>query len=163
MGKLVGGIGLIVLALFMLVGFFNTSGDMSFATDALTFLILVMAPGIGGGALVYSHFRGRTSAAQEEAQVRQQVEEAAVLRLARDKGGTLTVVDVVAETGMETEAARDALMSLVVKDFANIDHTESGEIEYSFYGLDRQGDCPPERKATCLSKNHSTNARCALG
>ena len=140
MGKLIGGSVLVLLSLFMLMGVFNTSRDMSFVTAALTLLILVLAPGIGGAALIYAHLRARASAAQELKQLRQQAEEAEVLRLARRKGGKLTVVDVVADTSLGTEAARDALMSLVVKDLANFDQSGSGEIEYFVYGLDRQKD-----------------------
>ena len=49
------GIGLIALALFMLLGFFNTSGDAPITTRAMTFVLLVLAPGAGGVVLIKKH------------------------------------------------------------------------------------------------------------
>lgn len=90
MGKLLGGIGLFVLALFMLLGFFRAEPSAGTAATLVTFLLAVMLPAVGGIALLYSHWQHRRAGAQRKERLRQRTLEAEVLKVAARKGGKLT-------------------------------------------------------------------------
>jgi predicted DNA-binding transcriptional regulator len=136
MGKLLGGGGLIVLALFMLLGFFN-AGPMSSAVAGLTLLIAVALPAAAGAALLRSHFRDATGFAQQREQLRLQTYESEILQLAQRKGGKLTVVEVAAETGLDAPTADAALQSLAQHGVAEIEVTDSGVLVYAFYDIQK--------------------------
>ena len=135
MGKILGGALLVLLSLFMLLGFFNSGSELSFMAKGLTFLILVVVPGVAGAAMLYTHFKARARFTRRGEQLQRQTQESEVLRLAQRKGGQLTVLEVVAELNMNPNAAKDALMSLVTQDLADYDIGDGGEFEYSFYGI----------------------------
>ena len=138
MGKVVAGNALIALALFMLLGFFTA--DLSIGARVITFLVLVVLPAVAGGLLVRSYFRGKGDSRERMEQLRRQTQEAEILRLAREKGGKLTVADVVTQTALDADTVEDRLMSLTTQGFAEIDPSESGSIVYSFSGLDAARD-----------------------
>jgi hypothetical protein len=136
MGKLIGGGGLIALALFMLLGFFN-AGPMSTAVAVLTFCIAVVLPAASGGALLRSHFRQKGSFTRQREQLRLQTYESEILLLAQRKGGKLTVVEVAAETGLDAPTADAALQSLAQQGVADIEVTDSGVLVYAFYDIQK--------------------------
>lgn len=136
MGKLIGGGGLIALALFMLLGFFN-AGPMSSTTAALTFLLAVVLPAASGGALIRSYFREKGSFVRQRERLRLQTYESEILLLAQRKGGKLTVVEVAAETGLDAPTADAALQSLAQQGVADIEVTDSGVLVYAFYDIQK--------------------------
>ena len=97
MGKLLGGVGLLILALFMLLGFFRAQPSAGTAATIVTFLLAVVLPAAGGVALLYAHRQQGHSVAQRKERLRQQTLEAEMLKLAARKGGKLTVVEVIGE------------------------------------------------------------------
>jgi hypothetical protein len=136
MGKLIGGGGLIALALFMLLGFFNAE-PMSTAVATLTFFIAVVLPAASGGALLRSHFRAKGNFVRQREQLRLQTYESEILLLAQRKGGKLTVVEVAAETGLDAPTADAALQSLAQQGVADIEVTDSGVLVYAFYDIQK--------------------------
>jgi hypothetical protein len=143
MGKLLGGAGLLVLALFMLLGFFN-AGPMSAAVATLTFLIVVVLPAGAGAALLRSHIREKGHFSRQREQLRLQTYESEILQLAQRKGGKLTVVEVAAETGLDAPTADAALQSLALQGIADIEVTDSGVLVYAFYDIQKL----PEKAAS---------------
>ncbi|MGH7612783.1 MAG: helix-turn-helix domain-containing protein [Gemmatimonadales bacterium] len=136
MGKLIGGGGLIAVALFMLLGFFN-AGPMSTPVAVFTFLLSVALPAATGGSLLRSHFRQKGNFARQREQLRLQTYESEILQLAQRKGGKLTVVEVAAETGLDAPTADAALQSLAQQGVADIEVTDSGVLVYAFYDIQK--------------------------
>jgi len=140
MGKIIGGSVLLFLSLFMLLGFFNASSDMPFLARALTFLILVIFPGIAGSLLLFRHFQAKGASQRSVDRLRRLTQQAEVLRVAEKRGGAVTIAAVVADTAMDADTVKDTLMALVTQGFADFDMTDSGEIVYSFYDMSRPID-----------------------
>lgn len=135
MGKLLGGGGLLFLALFMLLGFLNAAPKTSGAVTAFTFLIAVVLPATGSAALFYSHCKQRGAFNHRKERLRQQTLEAEILKLAARKGGKLTVVEVVGEAAVDAETAKRALDSLATQSLASLELTDSGVLVYAFYDI----------------------------
>ena len=140
MKSLVGGGLLVLLALFMLLGFSRSSAEMSGFASAMALGITVLLPGIAGIVLITRHLRsGKTIAARRDS-LRQQTIESEVLRLAGQHRGRLTLVEVVTEMAIPTESAQAALDSLVQREIADIAVTDAGVLVYTFRDLERIGD-----------------------
>ncbi len=135
MGKLLGGVGLLILALFMLLGFFRAQPSAGTAATMVTFLLAVVLPAAGGVALLYAHRQQGHSIAQRKERLRQQTLEAEMLKLAARKGGKLTVVEVIGEMAVDTETAKRGLEALAAEGHADVQLTEAGVIVYAFYDV----------------------------
>ena len=138
MTRIVWGILLILLSLFMLLGFFTANQTGGLIARGLLFLILVVLPAVGGGSLIYSHLRRSRTSRDRIERLRGQTQEAEILRLAKEKGGKLTVADVMAETSLDADTVEDRLLSLITQGFGDFEPTESGTIVYSFYDMQKQ-------------------------
>jgi hypothetical protein len=137
----VGGGLLILLSLFMLIGFFQSSAVLSAAT-AVALLMTVALPAAGGIALVAGHFGGRTRLARRRDELRQQTIESEILRLAGQRGGRLTAVEVASDMAIAPEAAGAALDSLVMRELAELEITESGMLVYAFHDVRKLHEKP---------------------
>ena len=89
MAKLVAGGILILVALFMLLGFFNANSEMSGPARVGTFLFLVVLPAAIGGLLVKLQFKSQRAARDSAEEQRRRAQEADILKLARREGGKL--------------------------------------------------------------------------
>jgi hypothetical protein len=136
MATLLSGIGLLLVALFMLLGFFASGPGDSAAVTALTFIIGVLLPGAGGAALITGHLRGRRSAVARREALRLQTHQAEILKLAMAKRGKLTLVEVIADTGVDPPTAEAALRGLVERGLADIQITDAGLLVYHFEDLE---------------------------
>ena len=58
--------------------------------------------------------------------------EADILQFAENKGGTLTIVDILQELSIDIETAKDVLDSLIVQGIAQRGRTASGLLTYTF-------------------------------
>ena len=128
----------------MLLGSF-TADDLSAGARVGTFLFLVVLPAAGGGLLLNSHFRSSASVEQGRQRLRAQTQEAEVLRLAREREGKLTVLEVVAGTGMDSDTAETTLTSLVAKGLGDLDLDQPGAMVYDFSGMIRREPDQPNR------------------
>ncbi|HEX7089523.1 MAG TPA: hypothetical protein VF192_05265 [Longimicrobiales bacterium] len=131
MGRWFGGGGLLLLALFMLVGFLRADVDASAPATLVAVLIGVGLPAFGGVALIARPGARRRLARRRE-ELRRQTLEAEVLRLAGRHGGRLTVVEVVTELAVDADDAKQVLDALMVGGLAEIEVTDSGMLVYTF-------------------------------
>jgi hypothetical protein len=134
-GKLGGGAALVVLALFMLVGFLQSDAEASGAVRALTLLLTVGLPGVAGAMLLRSHFSAPGQLAQRKDALRQQTMESEILRLAGQKGGKLMLVEVVSALALPQASAKELLDGMVMRELADVEVTDSGVLVYSFHDI----------------------------
>ncbi|RMH69082.1 MAG: hypothetical protein D6675_13760 [Gemmatimonadetes bacterium] len=139
MGKLIGSMSLFALAGFMLVGFFQ-SGIGFTATGLAALLIAVGLPAAGGAYLLYSHYRQKQQLKGSKKRLKMQTLEAEIIKLSGQKGGKLTVVEVVSALAVDNQIAKEALESLSVQGLAEPEVTERGMIVYSFYDVQNLPD-----------------------
>lgn len=123
----------------MLLGFFTADVGGGAAT-VVALLLVVGLPGAGAGLLVRSHLAERSRLTGRRALLRQQTLDAEILRLARERGGRLTVVEVATELGVSPEAAKEALDGLLLREHADLELTDAGVTVYYFYDVRHLGD-----------------------
>lgn len=140
--KTIGGLGLIGLALFMLLGFINADLEMGFFVTLLTLLIAVGIPLAGGVYLIATKRWEAGRLAARKISLADKTMRSEVLRLAQAKGGKLTVVELVGEFSLDQEEAKALLSSLAGQGLAELEITESGLIVYSFPDLLNLPDKP---------------------
>ena len=126
------GVALILIALFMLVGFLRADLAASGVAQAIAFVVAVVLPAVGGVALLAAPMGSKRRVAARRQQLRRQTLDAEVLRLAGRRGGKLTVVEVVTELAVTTEEATESLDQLARHELAELEVTESGTIVYAF-------------------------------
>ena len=142
MARLIGGAGLLLLSLFMLLGFLRSDASLAAPATVAALLITVGLPAVAGAALVAGRFGYRRRLAERKEQLRQQTLDAEILRLAEQHDGKLTVVEVVRELAVTPEAAKQALDALHTRELAEIEVTESGVLVYAFHDLQRLKEKP---------------------
>jgi hypothetical protein len=133
--RLVGSGLLILLSLFMFIGFLGTTAPLGAPATIAALLITVALPAAAGVALASSHFRARGRFARRRDQLRRQTIESELLRLADKRGGRLTAVEVASDMAISPEAAKDALDSLALRELADLEITDSGLIVYAFHDV----------------------------
>lgn len=140
MGRITGGVALLLLALFMLVGYSRADVDASALTTALTLLITVGLPAAGGAALLRGHFatHGRIAGRKEE--LRQHTLESEILRLAGQRQGKLTVVEVVSALALPAAGAKELLDGMVSREMADVEISDSGVLVYAFHDIRHLGE-----------------------
>ena len=137
--KLIGAAGLTAIALFMLLGFLNA--DLGGGAASLVALLLVVGlPAAGAAMLTRSHFAERSRLSGRKALLRQHTLDAEILRLAGERGGRLTVVEVATEVGVSLEGAKEALDGLLLREHADLELTDTGVTVYHFYDVKNLGD-----------------------
>jgi hypothetical protein len=151
MKRIVGGSVLIFIGLFMLMGFLVSTKESSFATDAMMILLFVLAPIVGGLFMLRSHFTSQQKVSKEQKKALQSAHEKEVILLARAKGGTLTIPEIIAESSLNSDEAEEVMKELVVKRYADMKMTDTGVIVYEFYEIIKQ------REEAEFSKEKSSN------
>jgi hypothetical protein len=136
LGKLIGGSALVLLGLFMLVGFLGADRAFDAAT-VFALGIAVVLPIGAGGALIRSQLRTKSGFDERRAALRQQTLEAELLRLAGKHGAKLTIVEAVSELAVTPEDAKEALDALARRGIADFQVTDSGVVVYAFHDLAR--------------------------
>jgi hypothetical protein len=134
-GRLVGGGLLVLLSVFMLIGFVGSDAALGAPATIAALLITVGLPAAAGMALASGHFRGRGRLARRREELRLQTIESEILRLAGQRGGRLTAVEVASDMAITPEAAKDALDSLALREQAELEITESGVVVYAFHDV----------------------------
>ena len=131
MGRVLAAIGLFLVSAFMLIGFLVSDADPGTFATVMALLITVVLPAGGGALLLASRFRGGRASGRR-AELRQQTIEAEILRLAIQRQGKLTVVEVMTELAIGEPAAKHGLDALMTRGLADIEVTDSGVLVYSF-------------------------------
>lgn len=140
MKTLVGGIALLGLAAFMLLGFLQSSATLSGSATVMALLITVGLPAIAGGTLLARRFGAARHRDSRRDQLRSQTLQAEVLRIASGHAGRLALVDVVTELAVDSEDAQGALDALVTREIADIAITDSGTLVYTFRDVERAAE-----------------------
>jgi hypothetical protein len=133
--RLVGAGLLMLLSLLMLIGFLGSNAALGAPATIAALLITVALPAAAGVTLVSSHLRARGRLGQRREDLRRQTIESEILRLAGQRGGRLTAVEVASDMAISPEAAKDALDSLALREQAELEITESGMIVYAFHDV----------------------------
>lgn len=127
-----GGL-LILLGLFMLLGFFNADMDGGFLVATMTFLIAVLLPIAGGLALIYSGYAGKQQQEKRKRNLRDQVLHSEILKYAKRQSGKLTATEVAGQFALPSEDAVAVLDDLVVRGVAEVQVSDAGVIVYAFH------------------------------
>src|SRR5918999_4893219 len=119
----------------MLVGFLGSDASLGAPATIAALLITVALPAAGSILLASGHFRGRGRLTRRREELRRQTVESEILRLAGQRGGRLTAVEVASDMAISPEAAKDALDALALREQAELEVTESGVIVYAFHDV----------------------------
>lgn len=137
MKKLLAAASLAGIALFMLLGFLNA--DVSGAAAVVALLLVVGLPAVGAGLLVRAHYQERSRLTGRKALLRRHTLDAEILRLAGERGGRLTALEVATELGVPMEGAKEALDGLLLREHADLEITDAGLTVYTFYEVRHLG------------------------
>lgn len=132
MGRILGAVALLLLSLFMLLGFVRSQAAIGAPATIAALLLTVALPAAGGIALLVGRVRGRHRLEGRREQLRRQTVDAEILRLAEQRGGKLTVVEVVKDLAVTPADAQTALDDLHTRELAEIEITDSGVLVYAF-------------------------------
>jgi hypothetical protein len=139
------GFALLALAGFMLLGFLRSNAEPGAPATIAALLVTIALPALGGIALLTKRFRGSGRLAERREMLRQQTYESEILRLAAQRQGRLTVVELVTEFAITPEKANELLESLMVRQLADVEVTDSGVVVYVFHDVKNLGDKPRAR------------------
>ena len=139
------GVALLALSLFMLLGFLRSGADTGAPATIAALLITVALPALGGIALLTKRFRRGARLGERREVLRQQTYESEILRLAAQRQGRLTAVELVTEFAITPEKANELLESLMVRQLANVAVTDSGVVVYVFHDVEHLADKPRAR------------------
>ncbi len=131
MGRKIGGIVLLALAALMLLGFARSSASLASPTALFALALVVILPAVGGIALLRGSLGGNS--ATRMAQLRQQTIDAEILRVAMERGGRLTAVEVATSLGLGAGDAKAALDDLVQRQLAELEVSDEGVLIYTFH------------------------------
>lgn len=126
MQKLFGSV-LLAVAAFMVVGFVQV-GAWSFAG----LFALLIGAGLPGATGLYLLLGGRARRTAAKAELRARTIDSELLRLAAEREGKLTVVEVVTTMALSSEEAGRRLDELARKGMAELHVSDSGQIVYDF-------------------------------
>ena len=139
------GFALLALAGFMLLGFLRSDAETGAPATIAALLITVALPALGGIALLTKRLRGGARLAERREMLRQQTYESEILRLAAQRQGRLTAVELVTEFAITPEKANELLESLMVRQLADVEVTDSGVVVYVFHDVKNLADKPRAR------------------
>lgn len=135
MGKLLGGVSLLAVALFMVVGFLRADVNPAALSTMVALLIGAGLPAAGGGWLLARHFGIGRGIERRREQLRRDTLEAEILKMAARHEGRLTAVEVAGELAVPSTTAEELLNGLMTRELAEIEITDSGVLVYSFHDL----------------------------
>jgi hypothetical protein len=137
--KLIAAAALALLALFMLAGFATSGRSLAAPATLAALAITVVLPGAGAALLARSHLSEKSRLSGRKAELRERTVQAEVLRLARERGGKLTAVEVTTALALPPAEARAALEEMALSGQAELEITDAGVLVYSFYEVRHLG------------------------
>jgi hypothetical protein len=129
--RTLGGSALLLLAALMLFGFMRSSLVIGQPSTIIALLLTVVAPAAGGIALL----RRRSPDDARTRAIRERAVDAEILRLAMQRQGRLTAMEVATELTLQPEEAKVALDGLVTREIADLAMTDAGVIVYTFHDV----------------------------
>lgn len=139
MNKLVGAALLALLALLMLAGFFNADVALAAPATLAALAITVGLPAVGAALLARGHFAEKSRLSGRRAELMRNTVDAEIMRLAGERGGRLTAVEVAVALAMTPDAAAEALKQLGIRGHADVQVTDDGVLVYEFYDIRHLG------------------------
>jgi len=121
---LIGVFGVVMIA-GVLIQLLEGTSKYSPTTDLLLTLLFGVLP-VAGSLLLYRRVRRAVAGRQVDER------EAAVLKVVKERKGTVTAVDVAADCGMSMEHAQETLDGLQRHGFCEMDVADSGTVVYRF-------------------------------
>ena len=140
MGRTLGGVALLLLSVFMLLGFVRSDASFVALNTIVALLITVVLPAAGGVTLLRAANRRERRGGKRVEQLRQATIEAEILRLAMLHAGRLTAVEVSSALALQPEEAKAMLDGLVTREVADLDITDAGVLVYTFHEAKHVGD-----------------------
>jgi cytochrome b len=142
MTKFVFGVILILGGLLFGVGFIIliTREELQHPVAAVlvaAFFTVVVPIGVGGW-LIQGRFKERQGTMLEKQIALQTKREKEILSLAKQKGGSLTVLDIASETSMSTTEAEQMMKDMMGKGYVKKQDMNSEGIVYEFLGMAKQ-------------------------
>ena len=140
MSRTVGGVVLLLVSAFMLLGFVRSDASFAAVNTIVAILVTVVLPAVGGVALLRTaNVYGRRSGSRADL-LRRTTIESEILRLAMLRDGRLTVVEVASARALTAEESKTVLDALVTREIADLDITDAGVLVYSFHEARHVGD-----------------------
>ena len=140
MGRSLGGVVLLLVSAFMLLGFIRSDASFAALNTMLALAISVGLPAVGGLALLRGANRAERGGGARTRQLRQATIESEILRLAILQAGRLTAVEVASTLALTAEEAKETLDGLVTREVADLDITDAGVLVYTFHDAKHAGD-----------------------
>ncbi len=138
--KIAGAVGLILLSLFMFVGYLNSDSTASPGVTLSLLGITVVLPAVAALLLVRSHYAERSRLSGRKAALARHAIESELLRLAQGRGGKLMAVEAAMAMHLAEDTARERLDAMVFEGRAELEVTDGGSLVYSFPTLTQLGD-----------------------
>ena len=135
MGRFLGGIALLAVALFMVAGFLRADVNPAALRTMVALLIAAGLPAAGGSWLLARHFGVGRRIGQRREELRRDTLEAEILKMAARYDGRLTAVEVAGELAVPTTKAEELLNELMRRELAEIEITDSGLLVYAFHDV----------------------------
>ena len=129
MGRKLGGIALLVVPALMLFGF-AWSGAHLTPVSLFGVLLVVVLPAIDGVAALRASLRRNSDT--RLAQLRRETFDAEILRVATERHGHLTALDVASILGLPADESKAALDDLVQRQVASLQVSDEGVPVYKF-------------------------------
>jgi predicted DNA-binding transcriptional regulator len=135
--KIMAGIGLWVLSMFMAFGFTKANIEASRPAIALSVLIAVGLPVVGGSGLIYGEVEENRRLGAQKQRLRQQTLESEILRMATETQGKITLLEVMRDLAIDQPLAEQTLDALLNKGILDLEITDSGVLVYTVYDLQK--------------------------
>ncbi|HEX6038366.1 hypothetical protein [Longimicrobium sp.] len=140
MTRIVGAVGLALIALLMFVGFLNRDTSASGTAVMAAFGLTVVLPAAGALLLARGHYAERSRLSGRRAALARQATESELLRLAQSRGGKLMAAEAAMAMHLSEDTAREALDGMVTGGRAELEVTDGGNLVYSFPTLAQLAD-----------------------
>jgi hypothetical protein len=133
--RTISGIILVCVAAFMLLGFVLSGQSMLAPATLFALLVAVIVPAVTGAVLLKPSLVPRGRLQTNKAEIRRRTLQSEVLRLAGERQGRITIVEVVEAFAVTPEEAKDVLDALALEGMADFAVTDSGMVVYDFREL----------------------------
>lgn len=140
MGRTLGGLVLLLVSAFMLLGFVRSDASFAAVNTIVALLVSVVLPAAGGVLLLRGAAGADWGRGARVEKLRQATIESEILRLAMLQAGRLTVVEVASALALAPEEAKATLDALVTREVADLDITDAGVLVYTFHDAKHVGD-----------------------
>jgi hypothetical protein len=139
-GRTLGGVLLLLVSAFMLLGFVRSDLSLGSFNAMAAVLLSVVLPAAGGVVLLRNANSLERRGGGRVERLRQATIESEILRLAMLHDGRLTTVEVASTLALPTEEAKAMLDALVTREVADLDITDAGVLVYTFHDAKHVGD-----------------------